>query len=133
MKLISIQKLVVAETHVSSSSNPEQPLLDAWNRPEVSDIRRRLRVWEAKNAHNFASPPELVDYVSPGQVTNSLTRMTTSEFEVEQEVAPWNIGTIGSRFDFDERLDVGHKRSFLLPGDLVELLYAFRTLSCLNG
>lgn len=85
-------------------------------------IRHRLRQWEAENAATYVPTMLTVDAPQPGAIHNSLTRSQSGDFRADDEggesdVLPEQI------FDQDGLVDVGSKRSFLLPGDLVELSY----------
>jgi len=79
-------------------------------------------VWESENSKpNYL--PTINDYARPGATENYVTRPPDGD----KFVSP-DEGTISSDlpiFDRDELLDVGDRRGFLLPGDLVEIAYVY--------
>ncbi|KAG9245989.1 hypothetical protein BJ878DRAFT_540734 [Calycina marina] len=80
-------------------------------------IRDRLRRWEAENASSFKPVPELINEWVPGRVGN-LIEIDTSMFRVD----PIDTESDLSDTVYDgEAADVGVSRSFLRPGDMVDL------------
>ncbi len=86
-------------------------------------FRERLRQWEIDHAESFPVIPQVKEIAS-SDVLNNTTRPQVGEFQVEREqddLEDDDMTTAG--FRLGDLVDVGSKRSFLLPGDLVELLY----------
>jgi hypothetical protein len=79
-----------------------------------------LRQWEAENASTYV-PPELDDSPKLGEVYNILTRPAEGEFRADHNVDGEHEGLHETLFDQSDLLDVGSRREFLRPGDLVEL------------
>jgi hypothetical protein len=62
--------------------------------------------------------------VRRGAVLNNTTRPQPGSFQIEgEEDEDDDFNLAAPIFDRDELVDVGNRRTFLLPGDLVELLY----------
>lgn len=111
------------EAQSTLEPNPEPPP------PEIpstgSSIRDRLRKWELEHAADYVmaqAPKE--GTIRKGDVVNSTTRPQLGFFEVEaDEEDDFEDAKMATAiFDRGEMVDVGSKRTFLLPGDLVELL-----------
>jgi hypothetical protein len=85
-------------------------------------IIERLRQWEATNASTFVPPPEPNDHPTPGDVVNSWTRPGSEDFTVDPNLDGTNDDIYATVFGQDDLLDVGNSRTFLRPGDLVELV-----------
>ncbi|CAD6448035.1 1353846e-dc6b-43b6-9319-69fe45749672 [Sclerotinia trifoliorum] len=100
------------QPHNSSDVLPTQ-------KEEVVPIRERLRAWEAENASQYV-PVTINDNASPGTVENSSSRIQDIKFEIddEEDVVNDDIHNVG----FDDLVDVGSRRGFLIPGDLVEVI-----------
>jgi hypothetical protein len=101
---------------------PELPPIEV---PSTApSIRERLRQWEIEHADAFQAIPPPSYIVNSGDVLNSATRPQPGEFQVETEEDEVEEGdAYTSAFYSRGMVDVGSKRTFLLPGDLVELLY----------
>lgn len=82
-------------------------------------IRERLRAWEAENASQYV-PVTINDNALPGTMENSSSRIQDTKFEIddEEDVVDDDIHNVG----FDDLVDVGSRRGFLIPGDLVEVI-----------
>lgn len=85
-------------------------------------IIERLRQWEATNASTFVPPPEPNDNPTPGNVVNSWIRSRSKDFMVDPNVDGTNDDIYAKVLGQDDLLDVGDSRTFLRPGDLVELV-----------
>jgi hypothetical protein len=109
---------------------PEQPL------PEIastgSSFRDRLRKWEIEHAAEYVmAPVPKESNIRQGEVLNNVTRPQPGDFRLEGDEDEYEDGNVHAPiFDRGEMVDVGSKRTFLLPGDLVELLYV---VSWLHG
>ncbi|PQE20946.1 hypothetical protein CJF30_00002282 [Rutstroemia sp. NJR-2017a BBW] len=86
--------------------------------PEKPRIRERLKLWEAENSHKHVYVGN-ADDARPGLVGNSATRVAGEEFEVDEDA---ETEVDDSKFTQDDLLDVGGKRGYFIPGDLVELI-----------
>jgi hypothetical protein len=90
--------------------------------PSKPNIRERLRLWEEENKISsvpFQDP--FTPKFRPGEVVNSSFR-GNAEFILEPDaVDTGDTDRLGPVFDKNELVDVGSSRTFLLPGDLVEL------------
>jgi len=64
--------------------------------------------------------PEPKDRPKKGDVSNNNTRPQPGDFRVEEDDDADELDLI---FDRGDLVDVGSRRTFLLAGDLVELLY----------
>ncbi|QSZ30093.1 hypothetical protein DSL72_004613 [Monilinia vaccinii-corymbosi] len=85
----------------------------------LEPIRDRLRAWETQHASTYV-PITINDDAAPGNLENTSTRVPESKFEIDDEENladddPSNLG-------FDDLVDVGSRRGFLIPGDLVEII-----------
>lgn len=89
--------------------------------PPRLDIRQRLRQWEVENAATFDLPPELEEWTGPGDMRNDLTRPLEGDQKIDSNEGPEEHDYSLHVFDRDDLLDVGARRKFLRPGDLVEL------------
>ncbi|KAH7364338.1 hypothetical protein BKA65DRAFT_532959 [Rhexocercosporidium sp. MPI-PUGE-AT-0058] len=108
---------IEAQTVGSLPQEPPPPL--STSRPS---IRQRLRQWEMENAVSYENPGFVIDKATHGNVSNEVLQVSYNDFSGE-DVEPKSeveehIGLDFERFDM---VDVGDSRSFLLPGDLVEL------------
>lgn len=66
---------------------------------------------------------ETIDKPMPQKVTNSAVRPQSSDFYLEVEPEEY-VDRNDERISFEHDLvDVGLRRSFLVPGDMVELTY----------
>ncbi|TVY73389.1 Mitochondrial protein cyt-4 [Lachnellula suecica] len=90
--------------------------------PIDTDIRRQLRQWEKENAGSFVPvqmPSENLDrmggIVNNGQHQDQFVDIDSDPSRDDGDYMPL--------FERDELVDVGAKRTFLLPGDLVELSF----------
>jgi hypothetical protein len=62
--------------------------------------------------------------IRKGDVLNNGLRPQLGDFRLEGDEDEYDDGSMHAPiFDRGEMVDVGSKRTFLLPGDLVELLY----------
>jgi len=89
--------------------------------PIETDIRKRLRQWEIENAGLYI-PLEMI-YENKGVlggVMNSSTGQSGMDLETSDDERI-DLEDNASVFEQDDLVDVGAKRTFLLPGDLVEL------------
>ncbi|KAF7867408.1 hypothetical protein EAF04_005491 [Stromatinia cepivora] len=100
------------ELHNSSDVLPTQ-------KEELVPIREQLRAWEAEHASQYV-PVTINDDASPGTMENSSSRIQETKFEIddEEDVVNDDIHNVG----FDDLVDVGSRRGFLIPGDLVEVI-----------
>jgi hypothetical protein len=73
-----------------------------------------LKQWEAENASTFFLPLDIRDAPKPGAIQNPMDRDDSVKLDSSE--------AIEEMFDRNDLLDVGTKRKFLRPGDLVELL-----------
>lgn len=89
--------------------------------PIETDIRQRLRQWEIENAGSYI-PLEMINETKGilGGVLNSSTSQSGIDLESNNDESRDEDDT-ASVFEQDELVDVGTKRTFLIPGDLVEL------------
>jgi hypothetical protein len=89
--------------------------------PIESDIRKRLRQWEIENRGTYV-PLETINETKGifGGVLNSSTGQAGMDLESNNDERADEEDN-ASVFEQDELVDVGTKRTFLLPGDLVEL------------
>ena len=71
--------------------------------------------------------PDVGENAELGVVLNNLTRTNDGDFRIELDKE--HIENDGPSLFYDELVDVGDRRAFLLPGDLVELRY-FLYRSC---
>jgi hypothetical protein len=115
-RLIISQKGAEVEEHNTSSEDqsPHEAVAQ-----EKLPIRERLQLWEAENSdkHVFIGN---FDAARPGIVGNNATRIDGDEFEVDEDA---EAEVDHSYFTQDDLLDIGSKRGYFVPGDLVELLY----------
>jgi hypothetical protein len=87
-------------------------------------FRERLRQWENDHASTFKISPEPRDKPRKGDVSNTTIRPQAGDFRVEGEEEDGNdLDMTELIFDRGGMVDVGNSRTFLLAGDLVELLY----------
>ncbi|TAQ88991.1 hypothetical protein B7494_g2657 [Chlorociboria aeruginascens] len=86
-----------------------------------SNTRRSLRIWEEESRVNESPILQLPDIPPKEEVGNVFTR-PTDDFEIVRDDGD-EVDDNTLIYDGDELLDVGHRRRFLLPGDLVELLF----------
>jgi hypothetical protein len=86
-------------------------------------LRERLRQWEKENQAEYDPPAELHDSIQPGQTANTLNRSNVNLRTVDGEGDHSEDRVYA--YSPDQLIDVGHSRSFLLPGDLVSFTYAF--------
>jgi hypothetical protein len=129
--LLSLDRAKLSSQHTASLEKVESKyLLSDEARPfETSPLqlsfRERLRKWEAENAASYVLPrANAADSIRPGDVVNNLTRPQGGEFQVAPDEVQTEDGSGRAPvFDRDELVDVGNNRTFLLPGDLVELMY----------
>jgi hypothetical protein len=100
---------------------PEPPPLPPIN----STLRDRLREWEKEHAASYVMAPMVRETnLSKGAVLNNTTRPQPGSFEIEEEEDEYDNSYMAAPlFDRGELVDVGNQRTFLLPGDMVELLY----------
>lgn len=76
----------------------------------------------------MAAPPKESTIRKSG-VLNNVTRPQAGDFQLEGDEDEYEDGNmLRPIFDRGEMVDVGSKRTFLLPGDLVELLYVVSRL-----
>jgi hypothetical protein len=76
----------------------------------------------------MATPPKESTIRKSG-VLNNVTRPQAGDFQLEGDEDEYEDGNMLTPiFDRGEMVDVGSKRTFLLPGDLVELLYVVSRL-----
>lgn len=82
-------------------------------------VRNQLRAWELANPPPIV--PEIPDLPMPGAVSNEFSRPKEGEERVvfDADSTPLDFQV----FAHDELLDVGSRRGFLLPGDLLEFEY----------
>ncbi|TGO38802.1 hypothetical protein BHYA_0067g00330 [Botrytis hyacinthi] len=82
-------------------------------------IRKRLEAWEAEHASQYV-PVTINDDASPGSLDNASSRIQDTKFEIddEEDAVYDDISTVR----FDDLVDVGSRRGFLIPGDLVEVI-----------
>ena len=101
--------------------------------PSKPNIRERLWLWEEENkilSIPFQDP--FTPKFRPGEVVNSSFR-GNAEFILEPDATDTgDIDRLGPVFDKDELVDVGSSRTFLLPGDLVELTYGPISPHCMQ-
>ena len=83
-----------------------------------TDIRQRLREWEAEQEANNQILSTLPSEWEPGQVGNVVESDTTN-FKVDPIDNKSDIDN--TVFNGEDLVDVGTGRVFLLPGDLVEI------------
>jgi hypothetical protein len=97
---------------------PQQPSIE-------SGFRQRLRQWEKEHAEAYVmTPAPKESNLRRGDVLNNTTRPQPGLFQIEGEEDDFEDFNMAKPiFDRGELVDVGSKRTFLLPGDLVELLY----------
>jgi hypothetical protein len=128
--LLLITRLFCAKANQHRSSTAENLLVespsgqDSPSKNEHSRLRiiERLRQWEATNASTFVPPQEPNDHPTPGNVVNSWIRPRSKDFMVDPNVDGTNDDIYAKVLGQDDLLDVGDSRSFLRPGDLVELV-----------
>ncbi|TGO90943.1 hypothetical protein BPOR_0045g00060 [Botrytis porri] len=86
---------------------------------ELVPIRQRLEAWEAEHASQYI-PVTINDDASPGGLDNASSRIQDTKFEIddEEDAVHDDISTVG----FHDLIDVGSRRGFLIPGDLVEVI-----------
>ncbi|KAI9736932.1 MAG: hypothetical protein M1818_005983 [Claussenomyces sp. TS43310] len=87
---------------------------------EEQGIRERLRRWEIENVDRSLPTIEQVDVSKKGGVSNSYSRITTSETIVEV-AEEFDTEGFAPLFEKGELVDFGDQRSFLVRGDMVEL------------
>lgn len=90
-----------------------------------SDIRERLRQWELENVVSLNPMLDLYSKPVPGQVLNTGIHSQTNDFYVvnlEKEEDDMEDGGGFTTFEHD-LVDVGLRRNFLMPGDMVEIVY----------
>ncbi|TVY91111.1 Mitochondrial protein cyt-4 [Lachnellula willkommii] len=93
--------------------------------PIDSNIRKRLREWETANAGSFTAALDLESMRKEeglGDITNS-GRTNSSLVDIDPDTATIDQEKYSQVFEQDELVDVGLQRTFLLPGDLVELRF----------
>ena len=66
-------------------------------------------------------PPNLNEVTGARDVLNNLTRTNDGDFRIEPDEE--EAENDAPSMVYDELVDVGDRRLFLLPGDLVELRY----------
>ena len=100
---------------------PEPPPLPPIN----SSLRDRLREWEKEHAASYVmAPVPRETNLGKGAVLNNTTRPQPGSFQIEGEEDDYDDSNMAAPlFDRGELVDVGNRRTFLLPGDMVELLY----------
>ncbi|ATZ45619.1 Bcdss1 [Botrytis cinerea B05.10] len=82
-------------------------------------IRKRLEAWEAEHASQYI-PVTINDDASPGSLDNASSRIQDTKFEIDDEEDAVHDDISSVRFD--DLVDVGSRRGFLIPGDLVEVI-----------
>jgi hypothetical protein len=106
----------MVEVQSASDFPPEPPIQSA--------LRDRLRKWESENVP--AMTPhimETIDKPMPKAVQNSTVRPQSSDFYLELEADEY-VDRDDEDINFEHDLvDVGLRRHFLVPGDMVELTY----------
>ncbi|KAG4031420.1 hypothetical protein MFRU_009g01940 [Monilinia fructicola] len=117
-KLFSTSYVVRAETETQNGQLAHSSDTLSLRKGDLVPIRDRLRAWEAEHASRFV-PITTNDGAEPGSVENTSTRIEDSQFEIDNEdVDDDGIENLG----FDDLVDVGSRRGFLIPGDLVEVI-----------
>ncbi|ESZ92375.1 hypothetical protein SBOR_7230 [Sclerotinia borealis F-4128] len=107
-----------AGTETQTSQLPRSSDILSTQKGEPIPIRERLRAWEAEHANSYV-PIIINDDAAPGTLENACTRIQDTRFEVDEEnIMDDDISNIG----FDDLVDVGSRRGFLIPGDLVEVI-----------
>lgn len=84
-------------------------------------MKERLRQWEVENAATYTLPPDLAEIGDQGGILNDLTRTNDGDYRVALDKFEQGTEDDTLTIRLDEMVDVGDKRGFLLPGDLVEL------------
>ncbi len=83
-----------------------------------------MRQWELENVSSINPIIDLFDQPNTAGTINGATRVQSGEFLLERDYEN-NMEDIDNTPHFENDLvDVGQKRNFLLPGDMVELVYA---------
>jgi len=86
------------------------------------DIRQRLKQWESENASSIVLPRETLEKMEPESIYNTLTQALDGKFELDTTMDSKGDDDLGiPGFGQDDLQDVGTRRNFLRPGDLVEL------------
>jgi hypothetical protein len=89
--------------------------------PIETNIRKQLREWEIENSGSYIPAPTLrKEDGGLGGVTNS-SRNQNEMVDIDRDMEKIDEDNYTQVFERDELVDVGVKRTFLLPGDLVEL------------
>ncbi|KAE8444591.1 hypothetical protein EG329_014422 [Mollisiaceae sp. DMI_Dod_QoI] len=92
--------------------------------PFQLDTRERLRQWELENVSSINPIIDLFDQPNTTGTINGATRVQSGEFLLERDYEN-NMEDKDNTPHFENDLvDVGQKRNFLLPGDMVELVSA---------
>ncbi|CZR50966.1 uncharacterized protein PAC_00841 [Phialocephala subalpina] len=117
----------IIEPATNIPKDPQDPARYLSTKPDnfKSNIRERLRQWELDNAISLNPMQEIYGKPEPGQVLNTGIN-STSDFYVEnleKEEDDAGDGDGNATYDYD-LVDVGLRRNFLLPGDMVEIVSA---------
>lgn len=124
--LIDLQNRATVEAQ-STSDFPSEP-------PVHSNIRDRLRKWESENVTVLTPVTlntfEILDKPSKGLLSNSAVRPQSNDFYLELEEEESDVKDDGPAVFEHDLVDVGLRRSFLVPGDMVELTYVGITNRC---
>ncbi|KAI9650507.1 3'-5' RNA exonuclease complex component [Ciborinia camelliae] len=107
-----------AVTETQNNQLPHSSDILSIRKRELVPIREGLRAWETENASPFV-PVTINDDAEPGTLENSTTRIQDTKFEIDEEDA---VDDGIANFGIDDLVDVGSRRGFLIPGDLVEVI-----------
>ncbi|KAB8302861.1 hypothetical protein EYC80_006195 [Monilinia laxa] len=117
-KSFSTSYVVRAETETQNGQLAHSSDTLSTQNGDLVPIRDRLRAWEAEHASRYV-PITTDDGAEPGSVENTSTRIEDSKFEIDEEgVADDGIENL----KFEDLVDIGSRRGFLIPGDLVEVI-----------
>ncbi|KUJ22761.1 RNB-domain-containing protein [Mollisia scopiformis] len=104
----------------SANALPQEPPLYQAN------IRERLKQWELENAESVNTElPDIVARMSGNNIVNQAIRPQSSEFFIDmdpEESVDEEHNRYSIRANEMDMVDVGLRRNFLLPGDMVEVL-----------
>jgi hypothetical protein len=109
------------ERHAEVLSKEASSLPPLQRPPPSPSIRQRLQEWNLDYASSRVLNSESLEISEPGEVLNNLTRTNDGGFQLELDMD--DADDAAPLMVYDELVDVGNKRGFLLRGDLVELRY----------
>ncbi|KAF8866612.1 RNB-domain-containing protein [Acephala macrosclerotiorum] len=116
------------ESATNLPQDPHDPARFLSTKPDnfKSDIREKLKQWELENVVSLNPMLDMYGKPVPGQVLNTGIHSQTNDFYLENlEKEGDDVEDSGgiSKFEYD-LVDVGLRRNFLIPGDMVEIVSA---------